>query len=66
MQAPRKEDGGERRPRLSGVISELRLRESNMGPERRRRLPPTHSNSTSAWSRSTSRRLRRPGAWDGS
>jgi hypothetical protein len=38
MQAPRKEDGAERRPRLSGVISELRLRESDLGRHRRRRL----------------------------
>jgi hypothetical protein len=31
MQAPHKEDGAERRPRLSVVISELRLRESDLG-----------------------------------
>jgi hypothetical protein len=39
MPAPRKEDSAERRPRLSIVISELRLRESGFGRERRRRLP---------------------------
>jgi hypothetical protein len=39
MPAPRKEEGADGRPRLSVVISELRLRESGSGRERRRRLP---------------------------
>jgi hypothetical protein len=39
MQAPHKEDGTERRPRLSVVTSELRLRESGLGHERGHHLP---------------------------
>lgn len=39
MHAPRQDDGAERRPRLSGAISELRLREAGLGREDRRRLP---------------------------
>jgi hypothetical protein len=39
MQARRKEDSAERRPRLSVVISELRLGESGLGRGRRPSLP---------------------------
>ena len=39
MQAPRKEEGADGRPRLSVVISELRSRESGLGRERARRVP---------------------------
>jgi hypothetical protein len=38
MHAPRKQDSAKRRPRLSVVRSELRLRESRLGRERKRRL----------------------------
>jgi hypothetical protein len=38
MQAPRKQDSTKHRPRLSVVRSELRLRESRLGREPRRRL----------------------------
>ena len=37
MPPPRKQDGAERRPRLSVVRSELRLCESGLGGERMRR-----------------------------
>lgn len=45
MNAPRKEDSAKPRPRLSVVRSELRLRESRLGREPRRRLlahPPDY------------------------
>jgi hypothetical protein len=38
MQAPRKEEGADGRPRWSVVISELRSRESGLDRERTRRL----------------------------
>ena len=38
MHAPRKQDSAKPRPRLSVVRSELRLRESRLGREPRRRL----------------------------
>jgi hypothetical protein len=39
VEAPRKGNSAERRPRLRVVISELRSRESGLGRERRGRLP---------------------------
>ena len=39
MQAPREQDSGGRRPRLSVVRTELRSRRSGLGRERRHRLP---------------------------
>jgi len=39
MNAPRKQDRAERRPRVSVVRSELRLRESGLSRERSSRLP---------------------------
>jgi hypothetical protein len=66
MHARRKQDSAKPRPQLSVVRSELRLRESRLGREPRRRLLAHPLEYNERGIRSPSRRLPWPGAWDGS